>query len=294
MQLDDHAPRKFCGTLFVMVGTQNGSPAQHFGKQMRKERLARGWSLPELSARTGINAGHLSRIETGKRPPTEHVALALDAAFPERKGYFLEYYEESRTWAPPGFRDWPELENKATRLNVWTPGVIDGLMQAEGYARGLLATLPEATAEAIAGRLRSRMERQRRVLLREDPPAVRCIVDHAALYRCIGTPEIMADQMRHLAATAGLPHVTIQVLPAVAHPATQSGFMVTESAGYAEHVIGGFAYIEPETVTALERLFDKLRDECYPVSESLAIIRKAGELWTGESPVTQEPTAASA
>jgi transcriptional regulator with XRE-family HTH domain len=74
-----------------MVGTQNGSPAQHFGKQMRKERLARGWSLPELSARTGINAGHLSRIETGKRPPTEHVALALDAAFPERKGYFLEY-----------------------------------------------------------------------------------------------------------------------------------------------------------------------------------------------------------
>ena len=143
MQLDAHAPQNVYGTLFVMSGTQNGSPAQHFGKQMRKERLARGWSLPELSARTGINAGHLSRIETGKRPPTEHVALALDAAFPERKGYFLEYYEESRTWAPPGFRDWPELENKATRLNVWTPGVIHGLLQAEDYARALLVTLRE-------------------------------------------------------------------------------------------------------------------------------------------------------
>ena len=219
MQRDAYVPHKSYGTLLAMTGTQNGSPAQHFGKQMRKERLARGWSLPERSARTGINAGHLSRIETGKRPPTEHVALALDAAFPERKGYFLDYYEESRTWAPPGFRDWPELENKATRLNVWTPGVIDGLVQAEDYARALLVTLPGATAEAVGGRLRSRMERQRRVLAREDPPTVRCIVDHAALYR---------------------------------------------------------------------------RDECYRVSESLAVIRKAGQLWTGESPVTQEPTAASA
>jgi Domain of unknown function (DUF5753)/Helix-turn-helix domain len=294
MELDAHAPRKFRGTLFVMGGTQNGNPAQHFGKQMRKERLARGWSLPELSICTGINAGHLSRIETGKRPPTEHVALALDAAFPERKGYFLEYYEESRTWTPPGFRDWPELESKAARLSLWTPGVIDGLMQAESYARALLATLPGATVEAIAGRLRSRVERQRRVLDREDPPAVRCIVDHMALYRLVGSPEIMAAQMSHLAAAASLPHVTIQVLPAVAHPATQSGFMVTDNAAYAEHVIGGFAYTEIETVTALEHLFDSLRDECYRVSESLAIIRKAGELWTGESPVTQVPMAASA
>jgi hypothetical protein len=277
-----------------MGGTQNGNPAQHFGKQMRKERLARGWSLPELSARTGINAGHLSRIETGKRPPTENVALACDAAFPERKGYFLEYYEESRTWVPPGFRDWPELENKAARLSVWTPGVMDGLVQSADYARALLATLPGATTQAIAGRLRSRMERQQRVLAREDPPALRCIVDHAALYRCVGSPETMAGQMRHLAGVAGLLHVTIQVLPAIAHPATQSGFMVTDSAAYAEHVIGGFAYTETETVTSLDRLFDSLRDECYRVSESLAIIRKAGELWTGGSPATQAPTAASA
>ncbi len=104
----------------------------------------------------------------------------------------------------------------------------------------------------------------------------------------------MATQMRRLIEVAAMPHVTIQVLPAVAHPATQSGFMVTESAGYAEHVIGGFAYTETVTVTALERLFDTLRDECYRVSESLAIIRKAGELWAGESPVTQGPMAGTA
>lgn len=94
-----------------------------------------GWSLPELSRRTGIDAGHLSRIENGKRPPTEAIALACDAVFPERRGWF--------------------------------------------------------------------------------------------------GAEIMAAQMRHLAEAARLPRVTVQVLPAVAHPATQSGFMVADGAAYA-------------------------------------------------------------
>ena len=109
------------------------NPVSHFGKQLKKERLAHGWSLPELSRRSGIDAGHLSRIENGKRPPTEAIAQACDAVFPERKGWFSEYYEDSRTWAPPGFRSWAEYEDKAARLSVWSPSVIDGLFQTEDY-----------------------------------------------------------------------------------------------------------------------------------------------------------------
>src|ERR1700729_2874135 len=60
------------------------NPMSHFGKQLKKERLAHGWSLPELSQRTKIDAGHLSRLENGKRSPTEAIALACDDVFPER------------------------------------------------------------------------------------------------------------------------------------------------------------------------------------------------------------------
>ena len=59
----------WCQTV-SMAGTA-ANPVSHFGKQLKKERLAHGWSLPELSRRTGIDAGHLSRLENGKRPPTE-------------------------------------------------------------------------------------------------------------------------------------------------------------------------------------------------------------------------------
>jgi transcriptional regulator with XRE-family HTH domain len=277
-----------------MAANNSGNPATHFGRQMRKERLAHGWTLRELAARTGISFTHLSRIETGHRPPTEAVAIACDRVFPERKGYFLEYYEESRTWMPAGFRDWPELEDKAARLHTWTPGILDGLLQTEGYARALIAVQPAVTEEILSARLASRAGRQRRVLLREDPPFVCCVVDHTALYRCIGSPEVMSAQMDRLLELAAMPNVTLQVLPAVTHPATQSGFMVTDSAAYTEHVIGGFTYTEDETVTRLERLFDTLRAECYRASESAAIIRKAGEIWTGESRATAEATAVSA
>ena len=152
-------------TLLGMAVNNGGNPATHFGRQMRKERLARGWSLREFSARTGINIGHASRIENGKRPPTENVAAACDAAFPERKGWFTEYYEELSTWSevPAAFRDWTEHEDQAATLRVWSPGIVHGLLQTEDYARALLSTYPGVTGEAVGARLAARMERQRRL-----------------------------------------------------------------------------------------------------------------------------------
>ena len=277
-----------------MDGNNGGGAVTHFGRQLRKERVAHGWSIHELSARTGIAAGHLSRIENGKRPPTENVAAACDRAFPERRGWFCEYYEESKSWIPSGFRSWSEYENRAVSLRAWSPGVLHGLLQTEAYARALLETAPDVTAEVVRARLTSRVERQRRVLMREDPPSAWFIIDQLSLYRQVQSAEAMAGQMRHLAEIARRPNVTVQVLPAVAHPAGASGFIVTDAAAYAESVVSGQVFSDPETVNGLLRLFDTLRGESYRVSESLAMIMEVGEIWTGESPATQTPTAETA
>jgi transcriptional regulator with XRE-family HTH domain len=74
-----------------MAGHKDTSAATHFGRQMKKERLAHGWSLQELSLRTAYDGAHLSRIENGLRPPTRALALACDVAFPERRGWFTDY-----------------------------------------------------------------------------------------------------------------------------------------------------------------------------------------------------------
>ena len=261
----------------------------HFGKQVKKERQARGWSLPELERQTGIDAGHWSRIERGVRPPTEYVAEACDRVFAERKGWFSEYYRDSRSWAPPGFRSWTEEENSATSLRLWSPSVIHGLLQTEDYARALLSVHPDVTIEMIASRLATRMARQKRLFARDVPTLF--LVDQLALYRSVGSPEVMAAQMRHLTALAGRPRVTVQVVPAVAVPSVAHGIELTDGAAYGETIVSGSVWTDEETYSALSRVFDSLRSEAWRASESLALISEAGELWTGGNLATATATA---
>jgi transcriptional regulator with XRE-family HTH domain len=277
-----------CANIVFMPANTGNSAATHFGRQMKKERLAHGWSLREFSARTGIDFTTASRIENGKRPPNEAVAKACDSVWPERRGWFLEYYEESKSWVPAGFRSWAEYEDKAVTLRVWSPGVVDGLLQTESYARAFLSTVPGATDEIVSARLANRMERQRRILKRDDPPASWFVIDELSLYRVVGNSEVMAEQMRNLAALAVMPNVTLQVLPAVAHPANASELIITNSAAYVEHLMGGLVYTEGETVTALERVFTTIQRESEKASDSLAMIERLGETWaSGASPAFQ-------
>ncbi len=279
-----------------MDGNSRTSAATHFGRQLKKERLAHGWGLRELSQQTGIDAGHLSRIENGKRPPTEVIALACDEVFPERRGWFVDWYTESREWSeiPATFRSWQEYEDRAGRLFVWSPGIIHGLLQTEDYARALLVTMPKATDDVVATRLAARMERQRRTLGRPDPPASWFIVDELSLYRLVGNAEVMVAQLRRLRDVAAMPSAKVQVLPAVAHPATAGELIITDDAAYVESLVGG-AVLTGETVSSLMAVFDSLRGESYRVSESVALIERLAEAWeSGASPLTAARTAGAA
>jgi transcriptional regulator with XRE-family HTH domain len=269
--------------------------ATHFARQLKKTRLAHGWTLDELSRQTGINAAHLSRIENGWRPPTEKVALACDTAFPERGGWFTDWYNESRTWsAMSAFRDWREYEDVADRFHIWTPSIIDGLLQTERYAAALLATAVGATPELVQGRLTARLERQQRVLFRAAPPNALFIIDELSLLRQVGTAQDMAEQVRHLADVATLPNVTLQVLPAIAHAASASGMIIAGDAAYVEHLAGGVV-LTASTTSPLTQRFDTLRSECRSTRETAAQFEEMFELWTrGASPLTAMRTATHA
>src|SRR6266702_6518680 len=99
-------------------GNKVNSAVTHLGRQMQRDRLDHGWSVRELSARTGIDFATLSRVENGKRPPTQKLAAACDQVFPERRGWYGTYYDESKSWVPAGFRSWTEYEDKAVTLHV--------------------------------------------------------------------------------------------------------------------------------------------------------------------------------
>lgn len=284
------------GQTAVMTGSYANGAAGHFGRQMKKERLVRGWTLLELAHRMGVDAAHLGRVESGKRPPTERLAAKCDVVFPERKKWFSEYYEDSKSWVPAGFRSWPENEDMATSLRVWSPGIMHGLIQTPDYARAVLSVSTGVTDDIVQARLASRMERQRRVLTRENPPTAWFVVDQLALYRLVGSAEIMAAQLRHLLEVAAMPKVTLTVMPAVVHPANESGFIIADGgAAYAEHVVSGFVYSDEQVLSELIERFDRLRAESYRASESLRMIERLCETWAaGVNPLTAALTEATA
>ena len=158
-------------------------------------------------------------MENGHRPPTARIAAALDGVFTEHRGWYLTWLEETRTAPeiPVTFRSWSDYEDRTAALRVWTPGIVDG---------------------------------QRRVLGRDKPPAVTLLVDEAALYRQVGTAEVMAAQLCRLREVAALPAVVMQVMPEVAHASVASGYLIADDAVWCENVITGGTCTDPETVTA--------------------------------------------
>jgi transcriptional regulator with XRE-family HTH domain len=261
-----------------MSATNGNGPLSHFGNQVRKERMARGWSVQELATRIGLSAPYVSQIEHGVRPPTGPVADKMDEAFPERKRWFREYFDESKDWTPPSWRSFAEYEERAVTLRDWYPGIVTGQLQTRDYARALLETFPAVTPEMVEARLTARMERQRRVLYREDPPTAWFVVDEVALYRFVGSADVMAAQILHLLDVSALPNVTVQVMPAKAHPANASGFVIADNSAWCENVKGGYVY-EDETITPLPALFDTLRGECLKVSETKTLLERMIGTW---------------
>jgi transcriptional regulator with XRE-family HTH domain len=272
-------------------------PARYFGRQVRKARFAAGLTLAEFGQRVGYDPGQISRIENGRRPPSELFAQMCDRACPDLNGWFSEFFAESRTWiaTPPWFRSWVEHEQHAPALRIWQPGVLSGLLQTEDYARAILAADPGVTDDQVTARLAARLSRQA-ILSRDGPPAVWFLVDEAALRRCVGSSQSMAAQLAHLTGVARLPNVTIQVMPNVAHAGLLGGFAVTSRAAYVETAVAGQVFEDAETIADLLTRFDTLRNEAFRGSESLAFMERMCEEWkaTGARAATPAPTAGNA
>ena len=279
----------------MSYGTSN--PVRYFGQQVRRARRAAGWTLAEFGQRIGYDPGQISRIENGKRAPTELFAQMCDRAFPGRDGWFGEFYAESRTWiaTPPWFRSWVEHEQQAAALRIWQLGVLSGLLQTEQYARGILTVEPGVTDDQVSERLAARLARQA-VLTRDDPPAAWFLVDEAVLHRCVGSAHVMAAQLAHLAGLARLPNVAIQVVPTIAHAGLLGGFAVAERAAYVETAVAGQVFEDADIIAGLLTRFDTLRNEALRGSESLALIERMCKEWTstGARAATQAPTAENA
>jgi len=65
------------------------------------------------------------------------------------------------------------------------------------------------------------------------------VLDQSALYRLVGSPEIMKRSYGHVLDVSVRPNVVFQVMPEVAHDALAANYVLATIAVWSEHTVSG-------------------------------------------------------
>jgi hypothetical protein len=123
---------------------------------------------------------------------------------------------------------------------------------------------------------------------RESPPSFHALIDESVLRRCMGSPEVMREQLLHLLEWSEHPRFTVEVVPGdVAHVGLIAGFAIASFADnspgivYKESPDEGMTIKNARTVAKMALTFDRVRDVALRVGPSRDLIRRVvEERWT--------------
>ncbi|HEX5201778.1 MAG TPA: helix-turn-helix transcriptional regulator [Actinoplanes sp.] len=196
--------------------------------RLRELRASQGLSPAEVAERLDWPESAVEEMESGRSLPSprrleELLELyGLDGPTAENL-LLLDHIARSRFWwarhgMSEAYQDFVAYESEATRIGVYQPLVVPGLLQTRRYAMAAAATILRLSEDdpGVAARADVRLERQSRVAGRVtagDWVEIVAIVDEVVLRRRIGGADVMREQLDHLAEQAALPHVTLVVLP---------------------------------------------------------------------------------
>ncbi|AEV85772.1 DNA-binding protein [Actinoplanes sp. SE50] len=229
-------------------------PRWQLGEQLSQLRTSAGKSQQDAANRLGCSISKIQKIEGGEvgMKPVELEALLVLYGAPDALSGQLQ---ELRTlgaqrgwWSKYGavsapFSTFLGLESAATKIRIFEPLMVHGLLQTEAYAHALTeASNPSMPDTEVDRQVRIRLERQDRVFL-EEPPEIWVVLDEAVLRRQIGSPQVMAEQLNHL---LRLPkRVTVQVVPFAngSYPGTLGALTLFE---FAEELHSPVAYVESQ------------------------------------------------
>jgi transcriptional regulator with XRE-family HTH domain len=167
------------------------------------------------------------------------------------------------------------LEPQATALVSAETLVIPGLVQIPDYTCAVLkaAGVPH---DHLGSRVESRRARKA-ILTRDNPPKLDLIVHEAALRQVMGSPKIMARQLRAMLEVAELPNVRLWVMPfelagnaGLHFPLYLMKFPRDKSVVYLENWITGVYLEDPEKIELVRRRTAELARVALNPAESAA------------------------
>ncbi|MFE0679946.1 helix-turn-helix domain-containing protein [Streptomyces sp. NPDC058961] len=263
----------------------SASPLDYYGSELRRLRETSGLTQEALGSCIFVTGSLVGQVETTHRVPTRDFSERLDAAlgtdgmFSRLVGLVL------RSQLPTWFQQYAEMEARAAYIFSYQAQLVDGLLQAEGYARAILGI---RTQENLDARVAARMDRQR-ILGRDAAPLVWVVLSEAVLYQEIGGRDVMRGQLAHMLALSEHDRVNVQILPfgVGAHAGLMGSYNILRfdtdpDILYTEDFVQGHMTANPSSIREGSLRYAHLQAAALSVEESAALIARVMEERYGE------------
>jgi len=162
------------------------------------------------------------------------------------------------------------LEHGAQAIRTYENLLIPGLLQSEAYARALVSADVTVRPVEVDERVQFRRRRQQRIG-GEDPLHLTVLLSEAALLQQIGGPEVLRDQLVHLAKLIEEHRDTVEVriIPFTATGCGLFGASTLYLIDFASPRLPSVAYQETVTAVGIIEDTNALRDMSRTYSEAL-------------------------
>lgn len=197
---------------------------------LREARRAKGLSQAEVAEAMEWSTAKVMRIETGEvsitpndlrpllaflgitdREQVETLVQHTKAARSRTQWWDQPPY---RTQLTPATRQLIQYEMEATAIFHFVAKIIPGPLQTRAYARAILQGWQgDFSADQLEAFLDVRARRRRQFFARKQPPLLRLLLDESVLYRRVGGPGTLAEQLDDLIGLSESHHAQIRVLP---------------------------------------------------------------------------------
>jgi transcriptional regulator with XRE-family HTH domain len=293
-----HSARRMTLNRRESPSVSNPSPSPSYarvvlGEEIRRQRIAQGLTQAELGAYVPCTQPKIANLENAW---LQKIKLTELNRILEKLGFQDDKAEELRSYARSPYAErgvWVDTANNSTwwhgkaraerlarTISSFQLEVHDGLTQCRAYMERLFEL---ADRTDITAATKMRLSRQADIFDQDNPPECTFVLSEACLHRDMGSPGVMAQQLKHILELSKKPHITFLVVPYDAViPAQSYGFTLMQFGStimtdfaLVEHDLGATLFDEDDVVRRYVRRLMRTRSGALNEYDSRKMIRGA-------------------
>ncbi|MFF5361022.1 helix-turn-helix domain-containing protein [Streptomyces scabiei] len=267
---------------------------ERVAQRLRDLRADAGITGTELAVHCGWTHPKTSRIENGRTAPTpddirrwcracgaEDQATDIIVQSRDAESQYGAWRRKVRSGLKRLQDSYVELYQSTDLFRIYSPTLVPGLLQTEGYARALLSAnarlldIPDDAEAAAAARL------ERSQIIHQPGHRFVMVIEEGALYFQLGDEDAMAAQLGYLLTAGAVPSVSLGIIPTATRERVlwpQELFHVYDDTLVSVELLSARVRVtQPSEIVLYLKAFEQLRGMAVYGAEARALILKAIE-----------------